>query len=81
LSTVKILGKEYRLRGDSDPAHLEVVAAYLDQILREILRTLPDTQDAAMLAALNIASQLVSLRGSSVEPPRIQSLIDLVDSV
>ena len=81
MSTVKILGKEYRLRGDSDPEHLEAVAAYLDQTLREILKTLPDTQDAAMLAALNIASQLVALRGSSVESPRIQSLIDLVDSV
>ncbi len=81
MSIVKILGKEYRLRGDQDPAHLEAVAAYLDQVLREIQRTLPDTQDAAMLAALNIASEVVRMRSSLVRPDRIQSLIDLVDSV
>jgi cell division protein ZapA (FtsZ GTPase activity inhibitor) len=81
LSIVKILGKEYRLRGDEDAAHMEAVAAYLDQVLREIQRTLPDTQDSAMLAALNIASEVVRLRGSLVRADRIQSLIDLVDSV
>jgi cell division protein ZapA (FtsZ GTPase activity inhibitor) len=81
LASVKILGKEYRLRGDADPEHFEAVASFLDQTMRDILRTLPDTQDAAMLAAINIASQFVSLRGATVEANRIQSLIDLVDSV
>jgi hypothetical protein len=81
MNIVKIFGKEYRLRGEEDPEHLAAVAAYLDRVLREIHKTLPDTQDAAMLAALNLASELVALRGAVVEPDRVQSLIDLVDSV
>jgi cell division protein ZapA len=80
-SIVKILGREYRLSGDEDPAHLEEVASYLDRMLRDIQRTLPDTQDAAMLAALNLASELMSLRSSLLDRRRVQSLIDLVDSV
>lgn len=80
-SVVRILGKEYRLSGEEDPAHLEAVAVYLDQLLREIQRTLPDTQEAAMLAALNLASKLVSLRAAQLDRRRVQSLIELVDSV
>jgi cell division protein ZapA (FtsZ GTPase activity inhibitor) len=81
LSTVKILGREYRLRGDEDGGHLEEVAAYLDRVMREMLKQVPDTQDAAVLAALNIASELMSLRASLVRADRVQSLIDLVDTV
>jgi cell division protein ZapA (FtsZ GTPase activity inhibitor) len=81
-SVVKILGKEYRLSGDEDAVHMEAVAACLDRVLREIQATLPDTQDVAMLAALNLASSLVSLRSSLLlDSKRIRSLIDLVDSV
>jgi cell division protein ZapA (FtsZ GTPase activity inhibitor) len=81
LSTVKILGREYRLRGDAEGERLEEVAAYLDRVMREMLKQVPDTQDAAVLAALNIASELMSLRASLVRADRVQSLIDLVDSV
>lgn len=80
---VKLLGKEYRLKGDADPQHMQQVADYVDQVLHEIGRSHPDTLDAAILAALNIASELLRLRDSGcvVDGARIQALIDLVDSV
>jgi cell division protein ZapA (FtsZ GTPase activity inhibitor) len=80
-TAIKILGKEYKLRTDADPQHLQDVAAYVDRVLLEVRSTAPDTQDAAILAALNIASELMLARElPSVRRERIQALIDLVDS-
>ena len=56
---IKILEREYRVRTDADREHLEAVAAYVDGVLREVRRSTPDTQDASVLAALNIASELL----------------------
>ena len=80
-TTIKILWHEYRLRADMDPAHLERVAEYVDRVMRQLRESTPDTQDAAILTALNIASELLSTRGLTAVPSeRIQALIDLVDS-
>jgi cell division protein ZapA (FtsZ GTPase activity inhibitor) len=81
--TVKILGKEYRVRSDADAKHLEEVAAYVDRVMREIHgRSGSDTQAAAILAALNIASDLVRMRELvAIRPERIRSLIELLESV
>ena len=79
--TIKILGKEYRLRADVDQAHLQRVGDYVDRVMRQVQESTPDTQDAAILAALNIASELLSTRGLTAVPSeQIQALIDLVDS-
>jgi cell division protein ZapA (FtsZ GTPase activity inhibitor) len=79
---IKILGQEYRVRSDAEAAHLEIVAEYVDGVLRKLRRTTPDTQDAAILAALNIASDLLMLRDQAGIPAdRVQALIDLVESV
>jgi cell division protein ZapA (FtsZ GTPase activity inhibitor) len=78
---IKILDREYRVRTDADREHLEAVAAYVDGVLREVRQSTPDTQDASVLAALNIASELLRTRDSVAVPrERIQALIDLVDS-
>jgi len=78
---IKILDREYRVRTDADAEHLEAVAAYVDRVLREVRQTTPDTQDASVLAALNIASELLRQRGMvSVPRDQVQALIDLVDS-
>ena len=80
--TVKILGREYRVRSDDEPKHLEEVASYVDRVLREVQgRFDSDTQATAILAALNIASDLVRMRQMvAFDPERIRSLIDLVES-
>ncbi len=81
LNTIKIMGHEYRIRSDSDPEHLQEVENYVDEVLREIARSTPNTQDAAVLVALNLASELLQLRQLQAVPrERLQSLIDLVDS-
>jgi cell division protein ZapA (FtsZ GTPase activity inhibitor) len=80
-NTIKILGKEYRVRTDRDPEHLQEVARYLEDTLQQICKTTPDTQDAAVLAALNMASELLQMRQSGGWPRvRLQALIDLIDS-
>ena len=80
-TAIKLLGKEYKLRTDADPEHLQQVAAYVDRILLEVRRSASDTQDAAILAALNIASELFRARELPPVPrERVQALIDLVDS-
>ncbi len=82
MQSVKILGKEYPVRSDAEPENLLQVAAYVDQTLRDLQRNMPDTQSAAILTALNIASELLRIRDSGgVELGRVQALIDLVDSV
>lgn len=82
LMTVKILGKEYRLRSEVDPDHLNSVAEYVDRLLREVRIGAPDTQDAAILTALNIASDLLRERSGPMPlRERIQGLIELIDSV
>ncbi|MFQ5514549.1 MAG: cell division protein ZapA [Myxococcota bacterium] len=81
-TVIKLLGKEYRLKTDTDPQHLQEVAAYLDHRLLEARRSVPDSQDAVILAALNLASELLQVRSlPDAARARIQALIDLVDSV
>lgn len=81
LNTIKIMGHEYRVRSDSEPEHLQQVASYVDRVLREVSRSTTDTQSAAVLAALNLASELLELRRLEAAPrERLQALIDLVDS-
>lgn len=80
-AVVKILEREYRIRSDADPEHLDAVASYVDQVLREVRKSTPDTQDASVLAALNIASELLRTRQQVAVPKeRILELIDLIES-
>jgi cell division protein ZapA (FtsZ GTPase activity inhibitor) len=82
-ATIAILGQTYRIRSDADPAHLEQVAGYVNRLLSDLRQSTADTQDAAVLATLNVASDLLRLREaqSLVSDERIQALIELVDSV
>ena len=80
--TVKLMGREYRLRTDMDPERMQDVADYVERALSETRRSTSDTQDAAILAALNIASDLLhGPKGPGIPRKRVQALIDLIDSV
>jgi cell division protein ZapA (FtsZ GTPase activity inhibitor) len=82
VTSVRILGREYRIRNARDPEHARAVAAHVDAVLRDILAQAPETQDAPMLAALNIASDLLLCQEEPGVPrERIQALLDLIDSV
>lgn len=79
---IKIAGREYKLRAGSDPQHLENVASYVDRVMQEVRRSTSDSHDAAILTALNIASDLLEMKDHLTVVPRdrIKALIDLIDS-
>ena len=82
VTAVRILGREYRIRNARDAEHARAVASHVDAVLREILAQAPETPDAPMLAALNIASDLLLCQEQRGVPrERIQALLDLIDSV
>ena len=79
---IRILGRDYRLRGEGNADHIQAVASYVDEMLREIQRSTPDTQEAAILTALNLASELLRARVAGLDLPRarIRALIERIDS-
>jgi cell division protein ZapA (FtsZ GTPase activity inhibitor) len=88
---VSIRGQEFRIRTDDDEASLQRVAQYLDDTMTTVEQKTGtvDTQQLALLSALNLARELVELRergvstapaGASVDSARIESLIELAES-
>lgn len=64
ITEVEIFGAVYRVRGRDDGGHLQEVAALVDSKMREVsghART-ADTAKLAILAALNLADELLQNR-------------------
>lgn len=61
---VEILGESYAIRSEATPEHARAVAEYLDRSIRQILAggSVIETNRAAILAALQITSELFSAR-------------------
>lgn len=85
-TTVEILGREYRIRGVADEAYIREVADYVDAKMREIARSTaaPGPDRVAILAAMNIADELLQARRATNEElesieKRTESLITLLD--
>jgi cell division protein ZapA (FtsZ GTPase activity inhibitor) len=87
--SIKLGGKEYRLRSDADEEWLQQVAAFVDksmQNIRERTDTV-DSLDIALLAALNLARELLQEREDAKDSPeggigaeRLRDLIELVET-
>ena len=90
--SVRMGGREYKIRSDVDAEWLSRVAAHVDASMERIKRR-TDTVDSlaiATLAALNIARELVELKecGAAAAPgpradaedPRLRALIDLAEA-
>jgi len=86
--SVRILGHEYRIRSEADERAVQRVAAFVDETMakiRERTQTV-DTLDLAVLAALNLANDLLALResrpapGESLEAGRLRALIERVEA-
>lgn len=85
---VRILGQEYRVRSDAeDDDVVRRAARVVDETMHRIrtrTRTV-DTLDVAVLAALNLANQLVARREDAggvergVDSRRMQALVTLVE--
>jgi cell division protein ZapA len=81
---VQILGHEYRVRTDSDPSEMQRVAVLVDETiarLRQRTGTV-DSLDLAVMAALNLARDLLSERaGRRADGPSAERLRSLTDRV
>jgi cell division protein ZapA len=66
---VTIAGEEYTIRTDAPAEHTHAVAAYVDDMIRQILHggALIESHRAAILAALQITDQLFRERASRQE--------------
>jgi cell division protein ZapA len=64
MAKIQIYGKSYSLKSSSDQVSTEEVAAYVDSKMRELAEVLSKTSsaDLAVLAALNIAQELMELQ-------------------
>jgi cell division protein ZapA len=86
---VRILGHEYRIKSDADEAAVQRIATYVNETMdriRERTRTV-DSLDLAVLAALNLANDLLACRkeaegasGNLADGERIRALIALAES-
>ncbi|MCP3983873.1 MAG: cell division protein ZapA [bacterium] len=84
---VTILGQEYKVRGEADPASVQRAAALLDETMcrvRERAGTV-DSVDIAVLAALNLANRLIALHdeseaGFTLDESRLDDLLGLVQA-
>ncbi|MBW2316406.1 MAG: cell division protein ZapA [Deltaproteobacteria bacterium] len=87
---IRIQGLEYRVRTDGEEGAIERVADYVDATMdrvRSRTKTV-DSRDVAVLAALNIAKDLLALSDGGgpvvegferVASSRIEALADLID--
>ena len=88
--SIRIRGQEFHIRTDGDEASLQRVAHYLDETMSMVERKTGtvDSLQLAMLSALNLARELVELRGTGAPEPvsagvdfrRLASLTDLAES-
>ena len=64
MAKIQIYGKRYSLKSTSDQLSTEEVAAYVDTKMRELaeVRSKTSSADLAVLAALNIAQELMELQ-------------------
>ena len=81
---VSIRGQEFRIRGGDDPEALQRIAEYVDATMSTIEERTGaiDSLDVAMLTSLNLARELVELRGDAprLSDSRLRDLIDRVES-
>ena len=89
---VQLQGRDYQIRSDADAEWLQRVAGYVDDAMNQIREqtNTVDTLDVALLTSLNLARELVASRAGSgkagqaandLDPERVKSLIELVESV
>ena len=84
--SVRVRGREFRILTDGDEDRLQRVAGLVDQTMGKVERQTGavDTLDVAMLAALNLARELLELRESNtpagVDADRLRSLAEQAES-
>ena len=74
MAKIQIYGKTYSLKNSSDQVSTEEVAAYVDAKMRELAeaRSKTSSTDLAVLAALNIAQELMELQNQTEANDKVQ---------
>ena len=83
---IQIYGKTYSLKSSSSEVDTEEVAAYVDSRMKELAnaRSKTSTLDLAILAALNIAQELMELKNQAgakeeAEGEKLRQLVEALD--
>ena len=83
---IQIYGKTYSLKSSSSEVDAEEVAAYVDSRMKELanVRGKTSTLDLAILAALNIAHELMELKNQAgakeeAEGEKLRQLVEALD--
>jgi cell division protein ZapA len=74
MAKIQIYGKSYSLKNSSERVSTEEVAAYVDEKMRELaeVRSKTSSADLAVLAALNIAQELMELQNQTEANDKVQ---------
>ena len=74
MAKIQIYGKTYSLKNSSDQVSTEEVAAYVDAKMCELaeVRSKTSSTDLAVLAALNIAQELMELQSQTKANDKVQ---------
>jgi cell division protein ZapA len=75
MAKIQIYGKTYSLKSSSDQVRTEEVAAYVDAKMHELAeaRSKTSSTDLAVLAALNIAQELMELQNQTEANDKVQN--------
>ena len=83
---IQIYGKTYSLKSSSSEVDAEEVAAYVDSRMKELanVRGKTSTLDLAILAALNIAQELMELKNQAgakeeAEGEKLRQLVEALN--
>lgn len=87
LARVTIYGHEYTVKAPADSTYIKSIAEFVDTKMREVQEKMPNEQSTeriAILAAMNISDELLSIRNdkesfSTDIENKIQSLIEIID--
>lgn len=82
---VRIGGRDFRIKTDEDEKSLQRVAGYLDDTMKGVAERTGtiDSLDVVTLTALNLAREVVRLRGEgggAPAPRRLRTLVDRVEA-
>ena len=87
MAKIEIYGKSYNLKSSSEEIRVEEAAAYVDEKMQELAQTgkKPPFMDLSVLAALNIAMELLELQketssNDQVREKKIGRLIDVLET-
>ena len=85
--SVRLRGREFRIRGEEDSKQLQRVAGYLEETMARVEEKTRavDSLDVAMLTALNLAREVVDSRdqrsvSTGANPRRLRALIELAET-